>query len=251
MLHLVPGGVGGGARPDDRPARGTTSSNSSRPGLAFIRQQHQQRAAGGMSSVRTPVEGWWVPTVGTRCVVEVSGRDATSFLQGLTTNDLHQLHQQRPPAGQPSPTSPPRADGEGRACFAAFLTPGGRVLADALISRTTVTSATTTTLAPEEEGGEERFLVECDKRAGAGLLRHLGRYRLRAKVRIRASSDMVTTSDELRPASEDSWRVGALLLPPRHVHPSGAQGPAVARRWVEAIHTQGLVAPLILPFNKV
>lgn len=143
--------------------------------------------------------GWWVPQLRTRTVVEVKGRDATSFLQGLTTNDLHQLdtaHHHDPP----SFSADPGTEGEGRggrkleACYSAFLAPSGRYMADTLITRS-----------PASEGDEPHYLIECDARTADSLTTHLRRYRLRAQVQITNPA-----------AAEPAWRVGALLLPPKN-----------------------------------
>jgi tRNA-modifying protein YgfZ len=85
-----------------------------------------------------------------RGVVSVSGADATSFLQGLLTNDVEQL--------DPS-----------EARYAALLTPQGKILFDMIVAR-----------AP---GGEEpSYLIDCAVAQAADLAKRLGFYKLRAKV---------------------------------------------------------------------
>ena len=87
-----------------------------------------------------------------RGVVSVSGADATSFLQGLLTNDVERLH--------PS-----------EARYAALLTPQGKILFDMIAVR-----------AP---GGEEpSYLIDCAAAQAADLAKRLGFYKLRAKVAI-------------------------------------------------------------------
>ena len=87
-----------------------------------------------------------------RGVVSVSGADATSFLQGLLTNDVERLH--------PS-----------EARYAALLTPQGKILFDMIVVR-----------AP---GGEEpSYLIDCAAAQAADLAKRLGFYKLRAKVAI-------------------------------------------------------------------
>ena len=87
-----------------------------------------------------------------RGVVRVSGEDATVFLQGLLTNDVGRL---RP----------------GEACYAALLTPQGKILFDMLFVRVAA------------EAGAA-YLLDCAASQAADLARRLGFYKLRAKVAI-------------------------------------------------------------------
>lgn len=87
-----------------------------------------------------------------RGVVRVSGADAADWLQDLITNDIA------------------RAD-EASACFAALLTPQGKVLFDFLLQRR----------------GED-FLLDCAANHAGALAKRLSMYRLRAKVSISDSS---------------------------------------------------------------
>jgi folate-binding protein YgfZ len=87
-----------------------------------------------------------------RGVLSVSGADATSFLQGLLTNDVDGL-----------------APSEAR--YAALLTPQGKILFDMIVVRMS--------------GGEEpAFLIDCTAAQAADLAKRLGFYKLRAKVAI-------------------------------------------------------------------
>lgn len=86
----------------------------------------------------------------TRGVIEVSGPDRVSFLQGLVSNDVELA---RP----------------GHAIWAALLTPQGKYLADFFIF-----------------SSGETLLLDCDKIAFPLLLTRLPRFRLRAKVTIAA-----------------------------------------------------------------
>jgi tRNA-modifying protein YgfZ len=86
-----------------------------------------------------------------RAVIRVSGEDATSFLQGLLTNDLERLH--------PS-----------EARYAALLTPQGKILFDMIVVR-----------AP---GEEPSYLIDGTAAQAADLAKRLGFYKLRAKVAI-------------------------------------------------------------------
>ena len=81
-----------------------------------------------------------------RSLVEVTGKDAGRFLQGLTTADVL------------VPTS--------LAQYSLFLNHQGRVLYDTIIYHT----------------GRESMLIECDRRASESFVKHLTRYRLRTKV---------------------------------------------------------------------
>jgi len=96
-----------------------------------------------------------------RGVLGVAGGDAAEFLQGLVSNDI-------------VPT------GEGRAVYAALLTPQGKYLHDFMIV---------------SEAGD--FLLDCESARLMDLGQRLGAYRLRADV-------------ELLDATED-WRVMAVL----------------------------------------
>jgi tRNA-modifying protein YgfZ len=87
-----------------------------------------------------------------RGVISVSGADATSFLQGLLTNDVERL-----------------APSEAR--YAALLTPQGKILFDMIVVR-----------APA--GEEPSYLVDCAAAQAADLAKRLGFYKLRAKVAI-------------------------------------------------------------------
>jgi tRNA-modifying protein YgfZ len=86
-----------------------------------------------------------------RAVIRVSGEDATSFLQGLLTNDVERLH--------PS-----------EARYAALLTPQGKILFDMIVVR-----------AP---GEEPSYLIDCTAGQATDLAKRLGFYKLRAKVAI-------------------------------------------------------------------
>ena len=87
-----------------------------------------------------------------RGVLSVSGADATSFLQGLLTNDVEQL--------QPS-----------EARYAALLTPQGKILFDMIVVR--------------GAGNEEpSYFIDCAATQAADLAKRLGFYKLRAQVAI-------------------------------------------------------------------
>jgi folate-binding protein YgfZ len=83
-----------------------------------------------------------------RAVIEVSGDDRVSFLQGLVSNDVAEA-------------------APGRAVWAALLTPQGKWLADFFIL---------------SDG--ERLLLDCEAAQVAMLIQRLTRFRLRAKVAV-------------------------------------------------------------------
>ena len=90
--------------------------------------------------------------LGSRGVLRISGPDATEWLQGLVTNDIA------------------RADGE-NACFAALLSPQGKILFDFLISR-------------REEDDSIVYFIDCAIDQAAALAKRMSMYRLRAKVEV-------------------------------------------------------------------
>ena len=83
-----------------------------------------------------------------RGVVEISGEDRITFLQGLVSNDVAQAV-------------------PGQAVWAAFLTPQGKWLADFFILAT-----------------DDALLLDCERAQAAFLAKTLSRYRLRAKVTV-------------------------------------------------------------------
>jgi folate-binding protein YgfZ len=86
-----------------------------------------------------------------RGVIEVSGADRVSFLQGLVSNDVEQA-------------------ASGRAVWAALLTPQGKYYADFFILA---------------DGG--RLLLDCERAAMPDLATRLSRHRLRAAVAVAAT----------------------------------------------------------------
>lgn len=94
-----------------------------------------------------------------RALVSLSGADSASFLQGLITQNIVA------PEGHASPRS---------AYYAAFLNAPGRVLHDVFIYPT-----------PDAGHLEPSYLIEVDKSEAKNFLRHLKKYKLRAKVSLR------------------------------------------------------------------
>jgi tRNA-modifying protein YgfZ len=87
-----------------------------------------------------------------RGVVKVTGEDARKFLNGLATNDI----------GKITP---------GAACFAALLTPQGKIIVDFIAAE-----------APPEDGGG--FFLDCPRALVVTLVDKLNFYKLRAKVMV-------------------------------------------------------------------
>jgi len=85
-----------------------------------------------------------------RGVVKVVGDDARRFLNGLVTNDMTKI----------SPGNP---------CFAALLTPQGKIIVDFIIAE-----------APAADGGG--FFLDVPKALAGALVERLNFYKLRAKV---------------------------------------------------------------------
>ncbi|KAI1318012.1 ccr4 associated factor [Mortierella claussenii] len=91
----------------------------------------------------------------TRGLLEIRGKDASKFLQGLITNHM------------------PRIENGGPGFLAAFLSPKGRVMYDVFIHPTNAKDET-----------EQAYLIECDARALPELHKHIARFVLRSKVKM-------------------------------------------------------------------
>jgi folate-binding protein YgfZ len=87
-----------------------------------------------------------------RGVVKVAGEDARKFLNGLITADADTVTPQR-------------------ACYAALLTPQGKIMVDMIVAE-----------APAEDGGG--FFIDCPRALALTLTERFNFYRLRAKVTI-------------------------------------------------------------------
>src|SRR5262249_25690489 len=85
-----------------------------------------------------------------RGVVKVVGDDARRFLNSLVTGDMAKV-------------------ATGRPCFAALLTPQGKIIADFIIAE-----------ASAEDGGG--FFLDCPRALAPALVEKLNFYKLRAKV---------------------------------------------------------------------
>lgn len=94
-----------------------------------------------------------------RRLISVSGPDAAKYLQGVITSSIT------------APNGTPRAEG----FYSAFLNAQGRVLHDVFVYPD----------ATEGKGLGESFLVEVDANEAERLVRHIKRYKLRAKFAVR------------------------------------------------------------------
>jgi tRNA-modifying protein YgfZ len=87
-----------------------------------------------------------------RGVIKVAGDDARKFLNGLLTSDIDKVTPERP-------------------CFAALLTPQGKIMVDMIVAE-----------APEADGGG--FYLDVPRALGKTLVDRLNFYKLRAKLTV-------------------------------------------------------------------
>ena len=87
-----------------------------------------------------------------RGVVKVAGEDARKFLNGLITADADAVTPERP-------------------CYAALLTPQGKIMVDMIVAE-----------APAEDGGG--FFIDCPRALALTLTERFKFYKLRAKVTV-------------------------------------------------------------------
>lgn len=102
----------------------------------------------------------------TRALLSLSGLDASHYLQGLTTANMR--------------------SGATHGFYAHFLTAQGRVLHDVFIYPAAHSPAFVAGLGGAYASDDPAFLVEVDADEAPRLLKHLKRYKLRAKVDVRA-----------------------------------------------------------------
>ena len=94
-----------------------------------------------------------------RAVIALAGAEARDFLQGLITNDMEACR-------------------DGRAIYAALLTPQGKILFDFFVVA----------------NGEDRWLLDCAASRAGDLVKRLNLYRLRAKVEIAGRPDLAVAA---------------------------------------------------------
>ncbi|KAF8933288.1 ccr4 associated factor [Dissophora ornata] len=124
----------------------------------------------------------------TRGLLEIRGKDASKFLQGLITNHM------------------PRIENGGSGFLTAFLSPKGRVMYDVFIHPTNAS----------KDDAESAFLIECDARALPELHKHIARFVLRSKVKmvgVTESFDVYSVLDDRNSGdtSEDNATIKDLL----------------------------------------
>ncbi|KAF9094449.1 ccr4 associated factor [Mortierella sp. AD031] len=107
-------------------------------------------------STETTASGGSYIHLPTRGLLQIHGKDASKFLQGLITNHM------------------PRIENGGGGFLAAFLSPKGRVMYDVFIHPVNET----------KESSEPAYLIECDARALPELHKHIARFVLRSKVKM-------------------------------------------------------------------
>jgi hypothetical protein len=94
-----------------------------------------------------------------RGVVKVAGEDARKFLNGLLTADIDAVTPDKP-------------------CFAALLTPQGKIMVDMILAE-----------APPGDGGG--FFIDCPRALALTLVQRLNFYKLRAKVIVEDLSEVL------------------------------------------------------------
>jgi len=157
-----------------------------------------------------------------RGVLKVAGIDARKFLNGLVTADL----------GKVTPALP---------CFAALLTPQGKIIVDFIV----VDSDTPT--------GND-FYLDCPRALGPALVERLGFYKLRAKVVIEDISNNAAVMAVWNGAAPAHWgacypdpRLPELGLrcisPPRPADAAGAFGAELVDHAVYEAHRIALGVP--------
>ncbi|MCJ1478821.1 ccr4 associated factor [Lambiella insularis] len=142
-----------------------------------------------------------------RSLIALEGRDASRFLQGLTTANI-------PPEPSFQHSNPPTPSVL-PALYSAFLNAQGRLLHDVFIYP--IDTASYLAGLPSSGTGEPAFLLEVDAAEQDNLLRWLKRYKLRSKVTMRA-----VNTDEC--AVWSVWDSTKVPLPPQSGPPGGNLG---------------------------
>jgi len=111
-----------------------------------------------------------------RGVLKVAGDDARRYLNGLATNDMAKV-------------------GPGTACYAALLTPQGKIIADFIVTE-----------APAEDGGG--FFLDVPKALAPTLVQKLNFYKLRAKITVEDLSEALGVMAVWDGAGDSSYGLG-------------------------------------------
>ncbi|XP_053613526.1 putative transferase CAF17 homolog, mitochondrial isoform X2 [Plodia interpunctella] len=171
----------------------------------FFRHTHSKT-----SEVLYPLES--------RRIIQISGKDAAVFLQGLITNDMRHF------------------DEGAQSIYTMFLNNKGRVLYDTLIHKW---------------DAEDSFLIECDKNITSLLQKHLKMFKLKRRVDIQDMSQVKLWS--LLPQTNETFdrnldlKTGVKLykdpriadLGYRVLTPSSLKGIEVAERIGENVKVEG------------
>jgi folate-binding protein YgfZ len=111
-----------------------------------------------------------------RGVLKVAGDDARRFLNGLATNDMAKV-------------------GPGTACYAAVLTPQGKIITDFIVTE-----------APAEDGGG--FFLDVPRALAPTLVQKLNFYKLRAKITVEDLSEALGVMAVWDGAGDSSYGLG-------------------------------------------
>jgi len=116
------------------------------------------RSMVGVPTIEAPVQACYTPLY--QDILKIEGEDTPKLLQGLISNDIQHLE-------------------DGKPLYATWLSPKGRFLFDSFIYQ--LNNASSLTKSP--------VLVQCQKGAGADLLKHINRHKLKSKVSIEEVTD--------------------------------------------------------------
>lgn len=200
--------------------RGVAASASLRSRSRFVcpscqqqrqqQQQQQQRASFSSSSPAPPSSPSSLPPqpprsgyarLTSRRLISIGGVDAPRFLQGIITSSVPNVH-------------------ERGGFYSAFLNATGRVLHDVFVYPDTLRVGVAAD-DPSLDSGQA-FLIEVDADQVGELSRHLRRYMLRSKLKVRALDEegdggcgVWHVWDDSRASGAD---VSALLQQPSHHH---------------------------------
>jgi folate-binding protein YgfZ len=111
-----------------------------------------------------------------RGVLKVAGDDARRFLNGLATNDMAKV-------------------APGTACYAALLTPQGKIITDFIVTE-----------APAEDGGG--FFLDVPRALAPTLVQKLNFYKLRAKITVEDLSEALGVMAVWDGAGDSSYGLG-------------------------------------------
>ncbi|GAU93112.1 hypothetical protein RvY_05099 [Ramazzottius varieornatus] len=134
-----------------------------RPASSVLCQSERSRpsASANQSEVSTVATSWHAAPLTSRSCIEVNGKDAADFLQGLITNDIHLLDG--------------CTEGGPQCIYSMMLNHQGRVIYDLLVF----------SVVPNE------YLLECDASLKDKLMKHLKLYKLRKDLTVSSSTQNV------------------------------------------------------------